>query len=64
MLKHIDLLASNVPGTKVPLCPGGGPVSGYYAFRPTTDSAVNVTLFTYFGTCCVGFTIDIAAVPN
>jgi len=25
---------------------------------------VNVTLFTYFGTCCVGFTIDIAAVPD
>ena len=25
---------------------------------------MNVTLFTYFGTCCVGFTIDIAAVPD
>jgi diacylglycerol O-acyltransferase len=64
MLKHIDLLASNVPGLNVPLYLGGTPVSGYYAFGPTTGSAVNVTLFTYCGTCCVGFTIDTAAVPD
>jgi len=64
MLKHIDLLASNVPGMNVPLYLGGAPVSGYYAFGPTTGSAVNVTLFTYCGTCCVGFTIDTAAVPD
>jgi diacylglycerol O-acyltransferase / wax synthase len=64
MLKHIDVLASNVPGVNVPLYLGGAPVSGYYAFGPTTGSAVNVTLFTYCGTCCVGFTIDTAAVPD
>ena len=64
MLKHIDLLASNVPGIRVPLYLGGVPVSGYYAFGPTTGSAVNATLFTYCGTCCVGFTIDTAAVPD
>ena len=64
MLKHIDLLASNVPGMNVQLYLGGAPVSGYYAFGPTTGSAVNVTLFSYCGKCCVGFTIDTAAVPD
>ena len=64
MLKHIDLLASDVPGMKSQLYLSGAPVSGYYAFGPTTGSAVNATLFTYCGTCCVGFTIDSAAVPD
>ncbi len=64
MLKHIDLLASNVPGMKAPLYLCGAPVSGYYAFGPTTGSAVNATLFSYCGKCCVGFTIDSAAVPD
>ena len=64
MLKHIDLLASNVPGINTPLYLAGAPVSGYYAFGPTTGSAVNATLFTYCSRCCVGFTIDSAAVPD
>jgi len=64
MLKHIDFLASNVPGVRVPLYLCGAPVSGYYAFGPTTGSAVNVTLLTFNGTCCVGITIDGGAVPD
>jgi WS/DGAT/MGAT family acyltransferase len=64
MLKHIDFLASNVPGINVPIYLGGAPVSGYYSFGPTIGSSVNVTLITYNGTCCVGFTIDTAAVPD
>jgi WS/DGAT/MGAT family acyltransferase len=64
MLKHIDFLASNVPGVPVPVFLAGAPVSGYYAFGPTTGSSVNVTLFSYCGTCCVGFTVDTAAVPD
>jgi len=64
MLKHIDLLASDVPGMKVPVYLGGAPVSGYHAFGPTTGAALNATLFTYCGICCVGFTIDTAAVPD
>jgi len=64
MLKHIDFVASNVPGIPIPLFLGGAPVSGYYAFGPTTGSSVNVTLFSYCGTCCIGFTIDTAAVSD
>ena len=64
MLKHVDFVASNVPGVNVPIYLVGAPVSGYFVFGPTTGSALNVTLLTYRGTCCVGFNIDAAAVPS
>ena len=64
MLKHVDFLASNVPGVNVPIYLAGAPVSGYFVFGPTTGSAVNVTLLTYCGTCCVGVNVDAAAVPD
>jgi len=64
MLKHVDFLASNVPGVPVPIYLAGAPVTGYYAFGPTTGAACNVTLVTYEGTCCVGCNIDTAAVPD
>ena len=64
MLKHVDFLASNVAGINTPIFLAGALVSGYYAFGPTTGSAVNATLLSYNGTCCVGFTIDSAAVSD
>ena len=64
MLKHIDFVASNVPGIGVPLYLAGAPVSGYFVFGPTTGSAMNATLLSYNGTCCIGFTLDAAAVPD
>jgi len=64
MLKHIDFLASNVPGVNVPIYLVGVPVSGYFAFGPTTGSSVNVTLLSYCGTCCVGITVDTTAVRD
>ena len=64
MLKHIDFLASDVPGVSEPIYLAGALVSGYYVFGPTTGSAVNVTLLSYGPTCCIGFTVDTAAVPD
>ncbi len=64
MLRHVDFVASDVPGPPVPIYLAGAPVTGYYAFGPTTGTAVNVTLVTYRGTCCVGCTVDTAAVPD
>jgi WS/DGAT/MGAT family acyltransferase len=64
MLKHIDFVASNVPGAGIPIFLAGVPVWGHYVFGPTTGTAVNATLLSYNGTCCVGFTIDTAAVPD
>ena len=64
MLKHIDFLASNVPGIRVPLYLTGSKVEGFYGFGPTTGAALNVTLMSYSGTCCVGINIDTGAVPD
>jgi len=64
MLKHVDFLASNVPGVPIQIYLAGAPVTGYYAFGPTTGAAINVTLVSYRDTCCVGCNIDTAAVPD
>ena len=63
MLKHVDFLASDVPGLAFRVYLAGARVERYSAFGPTTGSSVNLTLVSYNGTCCVGITIDTAAVP-
>jgi WS/DGAT/MGAT family acyltransferase len=64
MLKHVDFLASNVPGIPFPVYLAGAEVTGYYPFGPTIGAALNVTLLSYNGSCCIGVTIDTAAVPD
>ena len=64
LLKHMDFLASNVPGIPVPLYLAGTRVDGFYAFGPTIGAAMNVTLMSYCGTCFVGINIDTGAVPD
>jgi len=64
MLKHIDFLASNVPGVAVPFYLAGAKVGSFYGFGPTIGAALNITLMSYCGTCFVGVTIDRGAVPD
>jgi len=64
MLKHVDFLASNVPGFGCPLYLAGARVTAYIPFGPTIGAAVNVTLLSYDGTCGIGVTVDTAAVPD
>jgi diacylglycerol O-acyltransferase / wax synthase len=64
MFKHVDFVASIVTGVPEAIYLAGATVTGYYTFGPTTGTAVNVTLVSYRGTCCVGCTIDTAAVPD
>ena len=64
MLKHVDFLASNVPGFPKPVYIGGGRVEGFYAFGPTIGASANVTLMSYQGTCNIGVTTDNGAVPD
>jgi diacylglycerol O-acyltransferase / wax synthase len=64
MLKHIDLLASNVPGFPTAIYVGGARVEAFYPFGPTTGAAVNVTLLSYRGSCHVGINTDVGAVPD
>ncbi|HUC05678.1 MAG TPA: wax ester/triacylglycerol synthase domain-containing protein [Acidimicrobiales bacterium] len=64
MLKHVDFLASDVPGFTRPIYLCGAHVSGYYAFGPTIGAALNATLFSYDGRCCIGLNVDVDAVPD
>jgi WS/DGAT/MGAT family acyltransferase len=64
VLKHIDFLASNVPGTPVPIYLAGSKITGFFAFGPTIGASLNVTLVSYGGSCDIGINIDTAAVPD
>jgi diacylglycerol O-acyltransferase len=64
MVKHVDFLASNVPGLTEPIYVGGAKVLRYYPFGPTLGSAVNITLLSYLDTCCIGINCDAGAIPD
>ena len=64
MLKHVDFLASNVPGIDVPVYLAGARVAEWYAFGPTIGAALNTTLVSYDGTCFVGVNLDRGAIPE
>jgi WS/DGAT/MGAT family acyltransferase len=64
MFKHVDFLASNVPGFSIPIYLAGAKVEGYYPFGPTIGASVNITLLSYVDRCCVGVNCDAAAVPD
>lgn len=62
VLSHVDFLASDVPGSPVPLYIAGAKIMRQYVFGPTTGAAFNVTLMSYCGVCTLGVDIDEAAV--
>src|ERR1700758_793233 len=62
--RHVDFVASDVPGVPVPVFLGGAPVRAQYAFGPTIGSSVNVTLLTYVDICALGINVDTAAIPD
>jgi diacylglycerol O-acyltransferase len=64
MLRHVDLLASNVPGLTSEVYLAGAKVEGFYPFGATLGSAANITLMSYRGTCHVGINTDAGAVPD
>jgi diacylglycerol O-acyltransferase / wax synthase len=64
ILRHVDFLASNVPGVPVPVWVGGAAVTMQYAFGPTIGAGVNITLITYQDTCALGINADSGAVPD
>ena len=64
ILRHVDFLASNVPGMPVPVWVGGAAVTMQYAFGPTIGAGVNVTLISYQDTCALGINADSGAIPD
>lgn len=64
MLKHVDFLASDVPGFSFPLYLGGARLERLVSFSPTIGASMNLTLLSYNGTCFIGVTLDTVAVPD
>ena len=64
MLKHVDLLASNVPGFPAEVFMGGAALESFHVFGATLGSAANITLMSYNGTCNIGLSTDSGAVTD
>jgi diacylglycerol O-acyltransferase / wax synthase len=64
ILRHVDFVASDVPGVPVPVSIGGARVLAQYAFGPTIGTAVNITLLTYVDSCAFGINVDSSAIPD
>ena len=64
MLKGIDFVTSNVPGPRRDVFTAGAKMDEVYGFGPLSGAAINVTLFSYAGTCFVAVNSDPAAVPD
>jgi hypothetical protein len=64
ILKGADFVTSNVPGAPFPIYAAGAELERMYAFGPLSGTAMNVTLLSNCGTCCIGVTLDAVAVPD
>ena len=64
ILRHVDFVASDVPGVPVPVFLGGARVLAQYAFGPTIGAAVNITLLSYVDACSFGINVDTGAIPD
>jgi diacylglycerol O-acyltransferase len=64
LLKGADFVTSNVPGAPFPIFAAGAELERMYAFGPLSGAALNVTLLSNCGTCCIGVNIDAVAIPD
>lgn len=64
ILRHVDFVASDVPGIPVPVFLGGARVLAQYAWGPTIGAAVNITLLSYVDVCSFGINVDTGAIPD
>jgi hypothetical protein len=61
---QIDLQASNVAGIPVPVYMAGAKIERMFPFAPAPGCGVMATLVSHTGVCCIGVTIDTAAVTE
>jgi len=64
MFKCADFVASNMAGAPIPVYLAGARLDRVFAFGPLSGAAVNVTLISHCGVCCIGVNTDSAAVPD
>jgi diacylglycerol O-acyltransferase / wax synthase len=64
MLKAIDFVATNVPGSKQRTYLAGAEVVREYAFAPASGAAFSVALMSHVDQCCIGINADTSSVPD
>jgi diacylglycerol O-acyltransferase / wax synthase len=64
MLKGVDFITSNVPGTPVALYVAGARIEANFPFGPRSGAAANVVLLSYIDELHIGVNTDPAAVPD
>lgn len=64
LLKGVDFVTSNVPGPAMDVYASGGLIEQIFGFGPLSGAAVNVTLFSYRGSCGIGVNSDQVAVRD
>ncbi len=64
MLKHIDAVATNVPGLSAGGSLAGARIVREYAFAPPSGAALNIALLSHADRACIGIVLDTAAVPD
>jgi diacylglycerol O-acyltransferase len=62
--RQLDLQASNVAGIPVPVYMAGAQVTRMFPFAPAPGCGVMATLVSHTGMCCIGVTVDTAAVTE
>jgi hypothetical protein len=64
MLKHVDFVATDIPGFPSTIELLGARVERLVAYGPTIGAAVNCALLSYDGVCAIGISVDEAAVSD
>src|SRR5947199_13287 len=64
MLKGVDFITSNVPGTPVPVYVAGAQIEANFPFGPLSGAATNVVLLSYIDELHIGVNTDPAAIPD
>jgi hypothetical protein len=64
MLKGVDFITSNVPGTPVALYVAGARIEANFPFGPRSGAAANVVLLSYIDELHIGVNTDPAAIPD
>ncbi len=64
MLRHVDVVVTDIPGLVAPAYLAGAEVLEQYAFAPTGGAALNVSLVSHLDRACIGVVVDRAAVPD
>ncbi|MCX7619361.1 MAG: wax ester/triacylglycerol synthase family O-acyltransferase [Acidimicrobiales bacterium] len=64
MLKGVDFITSNVPGSPVPVYVAGARVEAQIALGPMSGAAANITLLSYVDDANIGINTDPAAIED